>query len=208
MLGSILSAGAAKDASRSAQAAQTQGYQTATGNEQSAYNTISGNFSPYLAAGQGAVGAYGNLLGINGAPNQQAAITSLQASPYYQSLYNTGRESLLQNASATGGLRGGNTESGLYQLGSNTLAQTIQNQLTNLQGATSMGLSATGALSGYGAETANMLASLATGQGNATAQDILQRGNLTAGMWNSLGSGLDSMAQKIPGIGSFLGSIL
>jgi hypothetical protein len=74
---------------------------------------------------------------------QGAAITALQASPYYQSLYKNGLEANLQNASATGGIRGGNEVRSLADFGADTLNQTIQQQLSALAGLAGMGQGAT-----------------------------------------------------------------
>jgi hypothetical protein len=211
MLGSILGAGDAKAASRSAQAAQVQGMQNAINAENTQFGQTQQAFAPYTSFGTTALGPYGDLLGVNGATSQQTAIDALKNSPYYQSLYNNGQQTVLQNSAATGGLRGGNAQASLYNLGTDTLSSAIQQQLQNLGGAVNLGYGATNQLANYGQANANTLAQLLTGQGQANAQGILQRGNIRAGMWGSLGSGLDSilsdvatggLSSVIPGLGS------
>jgi hypothetical protein len=73
------------------------------------------------------------------APARLSAIDALKNSPMFKSLFNTGQEAVLQNASATGGLRGGNTEHSLYDLGSNTLSQLISEQISTGSAAAGFG---------------------------------------------------------------------
>jgi hypothetical protein len=83
---------------------------------------------------------YGPAGGAGSAANsQQAAFDALKASPVYQSLYRNGEQSVLANAAATGGLRGGNAQRSLYNLGTDTLSQVIQQQIANLSGLSSLG---------------------------------------------------------------------
>jgi hypothetical protein len=83
------------------------------------------------------------LLGLNGPDAASKAIAALKSSPMFTSLFNTGQEAVLQNASATGGVRGGNTQGALYELGSNTLSDVIQNQIKSLFGGAQLGANAT-----------------------------------------------------------------
>jgi hypothetical protein len=107
----------------------------AIGEQQREYDTTRSDFQPYMLFGKDALGPLGDLLGMNGGDKAAAAIAALKASPLFTSLFNTGQEATLQNASATGGIRGGNTEGALYELGQGTLAQVIQQQISNLFGA-------------------------------------------------------------------------
>lgn len=106
----------------------------------------------------------------------------------FQSLFNTGQDAILANASATGGLRGGNTENSLARFGGDTLSQVIQNQLANLGGLSGQGQSAVGTGAGIGANTASQVAGSQAGQGNITAGGILGRNAVTQQM---IGSGVN-----------------
>jgi hypothetical protein len=81
--------------------------------------------APYRDIGAKALSQYGDLVGTHGAAQQQSAIDALKASPFYQSLFRTGEETELQDAAATGGVRGGNTQRSLADFGSDTLMKTI-----------------------------------------------------------------------------------
>jgi len=139
------------------------------------------------------------LVGLGGAEQQQAAIDQLRNSPFYQSLYRRGEEALLQNASATGGLRGGDTERGLADFGADTLATTIDRQLGNLGNLTTLGSGMTGQLGQFRQALADNIANLQVGQGQAKAQDYLTRGAISARNWQNIGSFGDQAAAAIAG---------
>ncbi|WDA37866.1 hypothetical protein [Sphingobium sp. YC-XJ3] len=137
--------------------------------------------------------------GSNGIAGQQAAIDALKASPLYTSLYRNGEDALLSAASATGGLRGGNTQGALYNLGADTLAGVIQQQLSNLGGIANMGMGSAGQLGQFGANTANQVGNSLTQQGQARAGSALARGGITSGIWNNVGSSIgDIYKQLVP----------
>lgn len=103
---------------------------------------------PFIGAGTQALGSQQALLGLSGPEAQAAAIEALKLSPFFTSQLELGENRILQNASATGGLRGGNTQAALAQFSPQLLAQTIQQQLGNLGGLSGQGLNAAGAAGG------------------------------------------------------------
>lgn len=167
ILGGITGGKGAKKAAQQ----QAQAQQASLAEQQRQFNITQQNFQPYQQAGTQALGDVQNLLGLGGNDAQQAAIDALKASPGFQSLFNQGSDTILQNGAATGGLRGGNMQNSLANFGANTLATTIQQQLANLGGLVQTGAGATGQLgglsqaySGQQAQTQSML-----GNANATA---------------------------------------
>jgi hypothetical protein len=163
---------------------------------------------PYLDAGKGGLAGLGDLVGVNGGDKQGAAITALQASPYYQSLYKNGLEANLQNASATGGIRGGNEVRSLADFGADTLNQTIQQQLSALAGLAGMGQGATNAVSNFGQNAANNIANINVARGQAQAGSALAIGGINSGMWNNIGSSLGGvLGGKGGGGGGMFGQI-
>lgn len=193
----LLGAGASKKASRKAEEAQL-GYLTqALGEERRQFDLTRSDYQPYLEAGTSALGQQGDLIGLNGPEAQQAAIARLQQSPMFGSLYRQGEEAVLQNASATGGLRGGNTQRSLADFGSDTLARVIQEQLSGLGGISGRGQQAVGDVSNTGAGLTQAIAQLLGQQGQVRAGGLLTRGGINAGMWNSGGAFLDDAMQKI-----------
>ncbi len=161
------------------------------------FDVTQGNFEPYLDAGKDALGSIMDLLGLGsgGAESQRGAIETLKSSPLFQSLFGTGEEAILQNAAATGGLRGGNTQRSLADFGSDTLAKVIQDRLAQLGGVAGGGQSSAAQVGGFGQTAANSIANLFGQQGAAQAGGLIANGNSQA---NGLTSGL-KLASSIAG---------
>ncbi len=141
------------------------------------------------------------LLGLNGNGAQQQAINGIQNSAGFQSLLSQGENSIRQNASATGGLRGGNTQGALAQFSPALLAQQIQQQYSNLSGITSMSQNAAAGLGSAGQSSANSVSSLLQQQGAAQAGGIIGGANATNSAYSGIASGLGTLA----GYGGFGG---
>jgi len=159
---------------------------------------------PYTTAGTGAVGQLGDLVGLNDPQSMQEAIDRIMKGPLYGALYNNGEEALLQNASATGGIRGGNTQRGLADFGSDTLAKVYQQTLSNLGSVANLGLGAQGAVTGAGQNTANNVMTAQTDIGRAQAGNYLTKAGINAANFNNAGGMLDSaISAFVPGGGGF-----
>jgi hypothetical protein len=195
--GGLLASSGANKAAKAQQASDA----AAIAEQKRQYDQSRTDFMPYLNAGTGALGGIQDLLGVHGDPKAAAAIEALKASPAYQSLYNNGQEAVLQNASATGGLRGGNTQSSLANFGRDTLSQVISDQLARLGGLAGMGENATGSVAGLGANSANQIASLLQAQGNARASGSLAN----AGIWSGVLNNVTSSIGNVIGSPSFKG---
>lgn len=200
-IGGLLGSGAQKSGVNKASAAQMQYLDKGIGAENSQYNQSRSDFAPWMGFGSSALGPLGDLLGLNGNDASGKAIEALKSSPIYQSLFANGQEAVLQNASATGGIRGGNTQGALADFGRDTLAQTIQQQIANLFGASGQGLGATGAVAQLGEHKADALATLFGQQGDTLASKYLTKGGINAQNWNNAGGLLDSITSAIFGGG-------
>jgi hypothetical protein len=130
----------------------------------------------------------------SGAAQQQAAIDQLKAGPLYQALYRNGEQSALAEAAATGGLRGGNAERSFYNLGNDTLAQVIQQQVANLGGLAANGQSAVGDLAKLNTSGAGGIADLIAQGGANQAGAIQGEANAQNGMTKNLLDGLGGLA--------------
>jgi hypothetical protein len=204
---SILSGITGGKAAKEAAKTQAAAYQKGIDEQHRQFDVTQANFQPYQQAGtQGLSGIMG-LLGLNGNDTQEQAIASLKASPAFTSLYNTGQDTILQNAAATGGLRGGNTESSLANYGSGLLSQVIQQQLAGYGGLASTGVGATNSLAGFGQQTSNNVSNLLGQQGQASASGTLGQAAALQGIFKSLASfgsqagGLNPNTGKANGIG-------
>lgn len=127
---------------------------------------------------------------------QQGAIDKLKASPLYQSLFSNGENTLLANASATGGLRGGNTNRGLADFGRDTLSAVIQNQLQNLTGVAAAGQNAAAQTGTFGANSANNISNLLSGSGKAQSTAALQSGAASASAIGDITKAIGGLTQN------------
>lgn len=193
LLGNVIGGkGAAKSAKQAARI-QAAASDRAIAEEKRQYDTTRTDFMPYLDTGKLGLGGLGDLVGVNGNDKQQTAIDALMASPYYRSLYSNGEEAILQNGSATGGIRGGNMQRGLADFGRDTLNQTIQQQMSALAGLAGMGMGATNSVSNFGQNAANNIANLQVGKGQAQAGSLLTQAGINSQLWNNAGSALGSI---------------
>jgi hypothetical protein len=141
------------DASRSAANKQADATQSQLAEQQYQFDTVRSLLKPYVDAGTAALPGYqsaqGNfqqglnlygrvlgqlndLTGANGSTAQQTAINGLQSNPLYTTSMNLGQQAILANASATGGLRGGNTIANLGYLPGQVLSNVMGTQIGNL----------------------------------------------------------------------------
>jgi len=159
---------------------------------------------PYAEAGvQGLQGQLA-LSGLAGPEAQRAAIQQIEQGPEFQALTQAGEEAILQQASATGGLRGGNTQSALAQFRPQVLSSLINQQYGRLGGFTSLGQTTTQNVAQLGQAAAARQASA----GQQTAANIgnlyNQMGAAQAGA--SLGQG-QAWGNMFGGIGQISGAI-
>lgn len=140
-----------------------------------------------------------DMLGLNGNDAQSAALKSLTNSSQFAALSQQGENAILQNASATGGLRGGNTQSALAQFRPALLAQMINDQYSRLGGMTSLGENAAAQQGNQGMQSATNIANLLQQQGASQAGLALAQGQSQANMWNTLGGAVGTFA----GMGGF-----
>lgn len=184
VVGGYMASQSQADAASSAADAQSQASSADIAQRNKQFEEVKSLLQPYVNAGNGALGAQQNLIGLGGADAQQQAIAQLQKSPYFTSMLKQGENSILANASATGGLRGGNTQAALAQFSPNLLAQTIQQQYQNLGGLTSIGQNAAAGVGNAGMANANGVSAALQQQGAAIAGGDLAAGRAQAQMWN------------------------
>ena len=170
-------------ASQQAKAAEAAaGTQAAASNEAIAeqrrqFDMLTELLRPYVEAGQPALQGQQALIGLRGAPEQQAAITALEQSPFFQSAVRQGEEALLQRASATGGLRGGNIQAALAQFRPQMLESQISQQYDRLGGLTSLGQASAAGQASAGMQSAGAIGKLLEQRGAALAGGQLAKGS-------------------------------
>jgi hypothetical protein len=165
-----------------------------------------GGYSPYQQAGAGALPTLQQfaqsgtpaleqqqaLIGLRGPEAQRQAIAGIEGGQQFQAMSRQGENALLQNASATGGLRGGNLQGALAQFRPQLLNELINQQYGRLgglaaQGGTvaqnlaSSGLSATGELARIGQASAAGVGTAGQQTGANIANLLGQQGAARAG---------------------------
>ena len=181
---------ASKSASKSAnQASQAQIASDAQAIEEQRrqFDEVQKLLAPYNEAGTKGLSAQQDLLGLNGANKQAAAYNSIANSPAMAAYAQQGENALLQNASATGGLRGGNTQGALAQYRPQLLNQLINQQYANLGGITSIGQNAAAQTGNAGMATANNISGLLQNSGSAQAANYMAQGKANANQWGAVG---------------------
>lgn len=194
--GGLIASSASKKAANTAAAAQKAANDAAIAEQQRQYDTTRGDLMPWQTAGTAALGQQSDLLGLNGGTAQQGAIDALKASPLYQSLFGNGRDTILANASATGGLRGGNTEAALANFGRDTLSGVIENQLTRLGSVSEQGQNAASQTGSFGANSANNISALLNNTGAAQGNAAYAIGGANAGLAQTIGGSLAGLANN------------
>lgn len=185
LIGGYLSSQAQSEAAGTAAQAQIQAAQLGIGEQQRQFDITQKLLAPYIQGGTGALGAQQALLGLGGTDAQQQAIAALQASPEFQALTQQGENAILQNAAATGGLRGGNTQAALAQFRPQVLSQLINQQYSRLGGLSSLGQASAAGQAALGQQTGTSIAELLGQQGSAQAGSTLAQGQAQANMYNT-----------------------
>lgn len=143
---------------------------------------------------------------VSASDAQQQAIDALKNSPLYNSLYTNGRDTLLNNAAATGGLRGGNTENALARFGSDTLSQVIQQQLAQLAGISNTGNASATNLGQLGQSNSNAQSQIYNQIGSSQAGGILGQAGIANNAINGIGTLLGRYLGQNSGLSGLSGS--
>lgn len=196
-----MSSQSAKKAANRAASAEERAAQLQVDESSRQFDEIQKLLSPYTQAGESAIGQQKTLLGLNGPEAQQAAINQLQSSPQFTSLVQQGENALLQNASATGGLRGGNTQNALATLRPQMLSALIESQYSKLGGLTSIGQNAAAGVGNAGMATTSAINQSLGNIGSAQAGAALAAGKAQSGFYNSIGSAVGMLGGAFGGGG-------
>lgn len=191
LIGSSMQADAAESA------AQTQAGASLAGiaEQRSQFDAVQKLLAPYVQAGTGAISQFQPfqqagqkafelqqaLAGLLGPEAQQQAIAAIEGGAGYQAQIQAGEEALLQNASATGGLRGGNIQAALSQFRPQMLQRAIDQQYGRLGGFAGAGIGASEALYRGGQASAAGQASQAQALGTNVATLLGREGQAIAG---------------------------
>lgn len=199
LVGSSMQASAAGDAA----AAQGAASQAGIEEQRRQFDEMRRLLKDYTEAGIPALEQQQTLLGLKGPEAEQAAIARLTGGETFKALAAQGENALLQQASATGGLRGGNLQAALGQFRPQLLSSLIEQQYGRLGGMTSLGQRSAAGVGAAGMETGTNIANLLGQQGSAEAGGILGEAKAYGQLFNLPGQfvGAQIGAGKKPGFG-------
>jgi len=178
------------NAAKKGAAAQTKSAQQGIDEQRRQFDALQLLMQPYVTTGASALGQQAALIGVGGAEAQQSAINALQQGPEFAALTRQGEEAILQNAAATGGIRGGNVQGALAQFRPQVLSSLIEQQYNRLGGLSTMGQNAAAGVGTAGMQTGANVSNLLAQQGAAQAGAALASGQAWGNAIGSIGGAL------------------
>lgn len=195
IIGGVLSSKSQKKAAQSAQQSQEGMSREAIAEQKRQFDQLQSLLKPYVQGGKNGLYAQQNLLGLMGDDAQQQAISGIENSPFFKSQYQQAENALLQNASATGGLRGGNFQEALADNRSNMLYNNVQGQIQNLGGLATNGQNAAAGVGIAGQNMANQVGQQLNDIGAGQAGYALAKGQANQNMWGNILGGAGALIQ-------------
>ena len=184
---SIGSAAIGSSAAKKAGQAQEGAATAAIAEQRAAREELRKLLEPYTGAGVPALQAQMAALGLRGPEEQAQFVQQQEQSPIFQALARQGEESILQRASATGGLRGGNVQGALAQFRPSLLNQFLEQQYGRLGGMTQLGQQSAAGVGASGMESASNIGKLLTSAGQAQAGAALGSAQAWGGALGNIG---------------------
>lgn len=186
----LISGMAQADAAGDAAAIQAGSAQQGIEEQRRQFDAVQKLLAPYVSAGAPALEAQQAFLGLKGPEAERAAIERIQGGQTFQALQQQGENALLQNASATGGLRGGNIQGALAQFRPALLSSLIDQQYGRLGGMTALGQQSAAGVGAAGQQTGVNVANLLGQQGAALAGGEIAQGKAFAAIPSAISGGL------------------
>lgn len=186
VVGDITGSSAAASAGKRAGKIQAKAAQAGIEETRRQFDALIKLMSPYVSAGVPALEQQMAMAGLRGPEAEQAAIDALAASPQLQALARQGEEAILQQASATGGLRGGNVQAALAQFRPAMLQRLIEQRYEQLGGITDIGRTSAIVQGEGGLQTGTNVSNLLLGKGSAMAGARLAQGQAQSMAFNDL----------------------
>lgn len=183
-VGSVASSAIGAGAAKRAGQAQEQAAMAGVAEQRAAREELARRLEPYAAVGGPALQAQMAALGLRGPQEQAAFVAQQEQSPIFQALARQGEEAILQKASATGGLRGGNVQGALAEFRPSLLNQFLTQQYERLGGMTTLGQQSAAGVGSAGMTAAGNIAELLGQAGQARAGAALGAGQA----WGNLAS--------------------
>lgn len=173
IIGNVGSAAIGASSAKKAGQYQVQAAEAGAAEQRAAREEMRRLLEPYVAAGGPALQAQMAALGLRGPEEQAAFVAQQEQSPIFQALARQGEEAMLQQASATGGLRGGNLQGALAQFRPGLLNQFLTQQYERLGGLTTLGQQSAAGVGSAGMQSAGAISGLLSEMGAARAGSAL-----------------------------------
>lgn len=186
VVGGAVNANKQKKAAQTAAGQQSESTELGIEEQRRQFDAMQKLLAPYVAGGEQGLAGQKAFLGLNGQPAQQNAVDAIQNSAQFGALQKQGENAILQNASATGGLRGGNVQGALAQFRPQLLNSLIDQQYSRLGGLTQMGQASAAGVGAGGMQTGNSITALLQQQGAAQAGASLASGAANSQMVNGV----------------------
>lgn len=198
----LLSARSQSKAAKSAAASQQASAEAGIAEQRRQFDKVQKLLKPFVNQGTQAFRQAAGLAGARGPEAEARQIARVQESPQFQAALEQGQEAILSQASATGGLRGGNTQAALAQFAPQLLNQTIAQRYSQLGGLGQVGQASAAGVGSAAQLTGQNIAGLqgqigAAQAGSALAQGQAQQTAL-GGINQGLGTIFGSAGTQIP----------
>jgi hypothetical protein len=177
------------EAAKDAASIQGQAAQAGIDEQRRQFDAVQKLLAPYVSAGTPALEAQQAFLGLKGPEAERAAIERISGGETFQALQQQGEEALLQRASATGGLRGGNIQGALAQFRPALLSSLIDQQYGRLGGMTALGQQSAAGVGTAGLQTGTNVSKLLGEQGAAQAGGEIAQGKAFAAIPSAISGG-------------------
>lgn len=186
----LISGMAQADAATDAAGIQAGASQAGIDEQRRQFDAVQKLLQPYTEAGPGALEAQQSFLGLKGPEAERAAIARISGGETFKALSEQGENALLQRASATGGLRGGNIQGALAQFRPQLLSSLIDQQYGRLGGLTALGQQSAAGVGTAGLKTGVNVANLLGQQGAAQAGAEIAQGKAFGAIPAAISGGL------------------
>ena len=194
----VVQSGAASDAA----ASQVEAADKGVAEQRRQFDLVQKVLSPYVEAGDTALTSQLNLLGLGGADAEKAAIDRISGGSNYLTQVAEGENAILQNASATGGIRGGNTQAALAQYRPALLNNLIQQQVGDFGNIATRGQNAAAQTGTAAQNTGNQVSNLYGQVGAAQAGNALAQGKVGSNLFSGLSQIGGQLAGSVPATSS------
>lgn len=206
-VGALGSAALSSSASKSAANQVAEGNAQAVAEQRRQFDLVQQLLAPYANAGNTGLEGLLTLTGARGAHAQQEAVSGIENQPLFQALVRQGEQGMLQNASATGGLRGGNIQGALAQFRPAMLNQQVQQQIGQFAGLASLGQNAAAGTGNAGMSTGNNISALLQNRGQAGAAGSMASANAWGQGISGIGSALGGLFNQSGSLGALTPSV-